>query len=372
MFQTEKGKALCSFRLQLAQAHQKLSFVLLLCFAALFFLTAKQSSGIPQGIFPGKSWEKISLPESVGWSSEKLEKAREYSRRIKTAGVMIIYKGKILKQWGETTRKFRCHSVRKSFLSALYGIYVHNGAIDLKKSMKDLIIDDNPPSLIKLEKTATVKMLLKARSGVYHPALYESPGMKASRPRRHSHAPGSFWYYNNWDFNALGTIFEMETGKKIFEDFKKSIADTIGMEDYEVTDGQYFRGPDSIHPAYPFRMSARDMARFGLLFLRKGKWHDKQIIPESWIKESTTSYSDAGQSGGYGYMWWIAVNGRHFPGMRTPKGTYSARGAGGHFIVVIPEFDLVVVHRVNTFIRGNMVSGFQFGYLLKLILDAKS
>ena len=61
------------------------------------------------------------------------------------------------------------------------------------------------------------------------------------------------------------------------------------MQDYETTDGEYVDGDASIHPAYPFRMTARDMARFGLLYLQNGKWCDKQIISESWIKKSTTS-----------------------------------------------------------------------------------
>jgi len=72
--------------------------------------------------------------------------------------------------------------------------------------------------------------------------------------------------------NALGTIFEQETGAKIFDAFKKEIADPIGMEDFSVENCEYFYQKDkSQHPSYSFRMSARDMARFGLLYLRKGK-----------------------------------------------------------------------------------------------------
>jgi CubicO group peptidase (beta-lactamase class C family) len=214
-------------------------------------------------------------------------------------------------------------------------------------------------------------MLLKARSGIYHEAAYESASMKDARPDRHSHAPGTFWYYNNWDFNALGTIFEQETGKKIFEEFKNRIADPIGMEDFQVSDGSYVYESVSIHPAYPFRMTARDMARFGLLFLRSGIWNGNQIISEEWIKESTTSYSDAGISGGYGYMWWVAVDGRHIPGLNMEYETYSARGYNGHFILIIPILDIVIVHRVNTDIN-NRVSDLQLAMLISLILDAKN
>jgi len=343
--------------------------IILLLVGITVFLSCSDSATMLH--YPGKTWETVSSPESAGWSSEKLKEARDYSATINTAAVMIIHNGIIIDQWGETERKFKCHSIRKSFLSAMYGIHVHNGNIDLTKTMKDLGIEDNEPQLTDLEKTATVKMLLKARSGVYHPALYETASMKAARPERHSHAPGTFWYYNNWDFNVLGTIFEQETGTKIFEEFENIIADPIGMEDYQPEDGEYFRGEDSIHPAYPFEMTARDMARFGLLFARHGKWKDNQVIPASWVEESTASYSDAGASGGYGYLWWVSVDGKHFSGVTVPDGTYSARGAGGHYIIVIPDMDLVVVHRVNTFERGNRVSGSEMGTLLNMILEAK-
>ncbi len=327
------------------------------------------SSG--QEVVPGRSWERVPSPEAVGWSSEKLRAAREYAATLKTAAVMIIVGGRVLDEWGETATKYNVHSIRKSFLSALYGIHVADGRIDLTKTLGELGIDDNEPSLTDEEKRATLADVLKARSGVYHPALYETPAMKAARPKRWSHPPGTFWYYNNWDFNVAGTIFERLVKNSIFREFKERIADPIGMEDYRIEDGEYVTGPDSVYPAYPFRMTARDMARFGLLFLRKGRWGWRQIVPEAWVRESLTPYSDAGEAGGYGYMWWIATNGRHLPGVALPDGSFSARGAGGHYILVIPAFDLVIVHRVNTDIRGNAVSGAEFGRLVKLILDAR-
>lgn len=321
--------------------------------------------------YPGKTWNRFASPERAGWSSARLTAAREYSATIKTAAVTIVTGGKVVAEWGETTRKFNVHSIRKSFLSALYGIHYGEGRIDLSKTMAALGIDDNEPSLKPEEKQATVHDLLKARSGVYHPALYETEGMKRARPARWSHPPGTFWYYNNWDFNALGTIFERLTKANIFHEFKARLADPLGMEDYTVGDGQYVTGPDSVYPAYPFRMTARDMARFGLLFLRNGTWRGRQIVPAQWVKDSVTPYSDAGNSGGYGYLWWVAASGRHLPGAALPDGSYSARGAGGHYILVVPAYDLVVVHRVNTDVQGSSVSGEEFGRLVSLILAAR-
>jgi CubicO group peptidase (beta-lactamase class C family) len=118
-------------------------------------------------------------------------------------------------------------------------------------------------------------------------------------------------------------------------------------------------------------MTARDLARFGLVFLRQGEWRGQQIVPREWVRESTASYSDAGPAGGYGYMWWVAVDGRHFPGVTVDDGTYSAAGMYGQYLVIIPKRDLVVVHRVNSDLPGRNVSGEQFGRLLKMILEAK-
>jgi len=325
-----------------------------------------------QPVYPGASWERLEDPQAHGWSTQKLQLARDYAATIPTAAVMIVQGGRVVDEWGETTRRFNVHSIRKSFLSALYGIHVADGCVDLSKTMEELGVDDNEPSLSAEEKRATVHDLLKARSGVYHPALYETPAMAAARPKRGSHAPGTFWYYNNWDFNVLGTLFERSTKTNLFREFAASIAEPIGMDDFRIKDGAYVSGRDSVYPAYPFRMTARDMARFGLLFLRNGKWLDRQIIPASWVADSVKSYSDAGESGGYGYLWWIAAGGKHLPGAVLPDGSYSARGAGGHYILVVPPRDLVIVHRVNTDVRGNNVSSAQFGRLVQLILDANT
>jgi CubicO group peptidase (beta-lactamase class C family) len=322
--------------------------------------------------FPGADWERLGDAEaqSAGWSREKLAEARAFSQTLNTEAVMIVTRGKVLDSWGPIDQKFNIHSIRKSFLSAMCGIHVQAGKLKLASTMAELGIDDNAPSLTDIEKRATVLQLLQARSGVYHPALYETKAMKARRPERHSHDPGTFWYYNNWDFNVLGAIYEQETKAGIYEDFKRLIATPLGMQDYEASDGVYVTGEDSIHRAYPFRMTARDMARFGLLFLRNGKWNESQIIPAQWVKDSVTSYSDAGASGGYGYLWWIANHGVHLSGVALPEGSYSARGAGGHYILVIPSLDLVIVHRVNTDIEERRVESPEFGQLVRRILDA--
>ena len=320
-------------------------------------------------------WLVESRPERLGYSSEKLAAAIKYSENIDTAAVVVVVDGRILCQWGAVDKKFNTHSIRKSFLSAMYGRYVADGVIDLDATMAELGIDDEP-ALSQQEKKATVRDCLKARSGIYHAALYESQGMKDLRPVRHTMKAGTHWYYNNWDFNAAGTIFEKLAGKKIFEAMELEIAVPIGMQDFSAGDGTYVTGDDSIHCAYPFRITARDMARFGLLMLDGGRWNGRQIVPSQWVAESTRYHSDAALYGsdGYGYMWWVTKDDNkfsHLPNVDLPQGTYSARGAGGHYILIIPARNMVIVHRVNTDIKGNGVSKGQFGKLVRLILEAK-
>jgi len=321
--------------------------------------------------FPGEHWTTPTI--GPGWSQSALDDARRYAQTIDTAAVMIVHRGQPIDQWGDVTARYKCHSIRKSLLSALIGIHVQEGRIDLELTLAELGIDDRE-GLTERERAATIMDLLTARSGVYHPTHYETERMIRIKPARHSQGPGTWWCYNNWDFNALGTIFEQLVGRSIFDEFRDRIAGPLGMEDYRYDathrDGEYVHSEASTHAAYPFRLSARDLARFGLLYLNSGRWNGRQVIPEKWVRMSVRPYSLAGDRGAYGYMWWVAQQDIHFPQMSVPHGTYSARGARGHYIVVVPERELVVVHRVDSDTPGRTVSSMQFGALLERILAA--
>lgn len=346
--------------------------VLLRCAIGHGLLLGLASGAVPPATAPGVDWQHLSdhEAEAAGWSRPALAEAREFSATLDTEAVMIVTGGKVLDEWGAVDRKFNVHSIRKSLLSALCGLQVAEQRLSLDATLAELGIDDHAP-LTEVEKRATVRQLLQARSGVYHPALYETARMKAQRPPRHSHEPGTFWYYNNWDFNALGTIYEQAAGTGIYEDFARRIAGPIGMQDYEPADGSYVTGADSIHRAYPFRMTARDLARFGLLYLRGGQWNGAQVLPADWVRESLLSASDAGGSGGYSYLWWTCRHGLHLPGVTLPSDSYSARGAGGHYLLVLPALDTLIVHRVNTDLPDRRVEAAEFGGLVRRILAAR-
>ena len=120
-------------------------------------------------LFPGETWLQYVNPEDAEYSPEKLAEAKEISEKNGSDAVMVIYDGAVLVAWGDVDRRFECHSVRKSLLNALYGIYVDNGTINLDKNLADLGITDNG-RLTTEEKTARISDLLKSRSGVYIPA----------------------------------------------------------------------------------------------------------------------------------------------------------------------------------------------------------
>jgi CubicO group peptidase (beta-lactamase class C family) len=289
---------------------------------------------------PVGPWQEAA--SGAGWSAEQLLSVRDRVKALAPTALLVVQNDRIVASWGDSRRKVNLRSVRKSMLSALYGIAVAEGRIKLTDTLERLGIDDTAPGLTAAEKQATVRDLLMARSGVYHAAAYETADMRKRRPERGSHSRGSFWFYNNWDFNALGTIYRQATGEDIFRSFAERIARPIGMEDFSASDGRHVLEASSRHAAYPFSMSARDAARFGLLILHDGKWGDRQVVPASWIRESTTAYSETDRRGrGYGYLWWTLAKDDW------GSGALLASGHGGQLIAIVPSKRLVVVQTVD-------------------------
>ncbi len=353
-------------------------------FAALSFAALVAPAATAEEQFPKEAWSKID-PAQLGWSPEKLADARTFVETLPPSSVVVIDHGREVAEWGDATKKIKISSMRKSLLSALFGIYAPSNHFDLDSSLGNLGIDDDPP-LTQEERRATVRMLLESRSGVYHGYVAGTPGMREGWPKRGSHSPGSYWFYNNWDFNALGSIFEKEFKTPIAEAFSKRIATRIGMQDFRVEDMYYLRAavdasPDfnkSLHPAYHFRMTARDLARFGYLFLRNGEWRGTSIVPKTWVNESTHAHSRTKAGEGYGYLWWI-------DGFDLPVSSFSAQGALAKYVVVVPTRGLVVVYLNHTEFPDDAsgltedavkklpsISHAQMGQLLKLLLDAQT
>ena len=117
------------------------------------------------------------------------------------------------------------------------------------------------------------------------------------------------------------------------------------------------------------------VARFGLLYLRRGLWGDRQIIPASWVDTSVKPYSTTNTGSGYGYLWRTAFPGRPLISMGLPAGSYFAVGNGGQFVIVVPSSDFVIVHLARMGAAADSghregVNSLAFAKLLAMIIAA--
>lgn len=329
--------------------------LLLLIFLLPYLSFCQGSNKIPYDnpVYPDSVWQFAADASKERWNKDSLGILKRFIIDSTNAtGMMVIQSGKIIFDYGDIKETSYLASCRKSLLSMLYGPFVANKKIDLSATMEQLHIDD-VGGLLPIEKKATIKDLLTARSGVYHLASNEGDA-SAMAPKRGSIKPGSFWLYNNWDFNAAGYILEQQTGRTIYQLIDSILARPLQMQDWNINEqrktGDTTR---SKYLAYHMWFSTRDMARIGYLMLRNGKWKNQQIIPADWVKLTTsvvTPYKKAVEDKtayfhfGYGYLWWL---------WDTPynkgdyEGAYSATGAYGQFITVLPKLDLIVAFKTK-------------------------
>jgi CubicO group peptidase (beta-lactamase class C family) len=320
-------------------------------------------------VCPGATWERIA-PKDAGWSAGRLKKADAIAKELDTDSYLIVSGGRVVWEYGDPTLASNVHSVRKSIASILFGTASDRKQMTLDRTLADLGIDDTQ-GLSPTEKTANIRQLLSARSCIYHKAAYETKEQVGRRPERHSCRPGERWFYNNWDFNALGTIYQAVTGRTLFDAFESEIAGPLQLEHFRKADHTSFHREDvSHHPAYLFRLSALDMARIGLLMARGGEWCGRRIVSTGWVEESTVKISDTNRKTGYGYLWWVGDDGRQL-GAEFKGKAFSARGARGQFMIVNPTDDLIIVHRVDTDVKGQRVSPKDFEELAQAIVAAR-
>lgn len=314
------------------------------------------------------------------WPEEVTSRIGGAAERAGTSALVVVHRGEVVLEWGTIARRLAGHSLRKSLLSALMGIAVDRDLLDIGRPVGSFDLPEGG-KLNEVERRATVRELMMARSGIYLRAARETPATMWRRPRRNAHAPGEHWYYNNWDFNAVGVLFEQSTGLGIGVAFRRWIAVPIGMRDFRPEDVRYQRWLGSRHPAYTIRISTRDLAAFGLLFAQEGRWGARQVVSREWVHESTRPYSDTGDAGGgsgYGLMWWVERNGRlTIPGLAFPSGSFMGFGRGGQYLVVVPACRLVVANLVDTgagnfarlrwLVFGNAVEPEEFASILRPI-----
>jgi CubicO group peptidase (beta-lactamase class C family) len=277
----------------------------------------------------------------------------EAAEANKITTLRVVVSGEPVVVVGPQDKPLPIHSIRKSIISALFGRLIAKGDVQLDATLGDFDIDDSP-GLTDEERTATLQHVLTSSSGVYLP-LHSGSSYDIFRnrpsdwPQRGSAVPGAKFHYNNWDFNVLGEIYQRVSGVALFTAIDGLLARPLGFRDWnplEHTRLHYGYDPLGATPRYPnhvIRLSARDLARFGQLYLNEGTWDGCEIVPPDWVRVSTHTRVETGLPRpfrSYGYLWWTSDGS---DANALPSGSYSAVGIGGQTISVIPSHQMVVV-----------------------------
>lgn len=350
-----------------------------LVLAALFLSACASNEPRPETRF--ESWPDDGHP----MTTEGRARMDAFLEDNGSSSAMVLYEGKTVYQYGDIHEKTLIHSIRKAILGVLYGDLIESGAVDLNETVGSLDLEEPGVPFTDVEKNATVLQLLESRSGIYLPAAAETQAMMERRPERGTHSPGEAYYYNNWSFNALGTLFEARADKTIYAAFEEQLAGPLGMTSFDgvvgeltldpessaedslperllETDGFYLSEPSkSRHRAYHFRLSAHDMALFGQMLVQRGEWQGETVVSPEWIDEVTDCKSETNPNIGggmrlcYGMMWTVAESDSGLV-------SFSHTGDGAHLLSIHPRADLVIVHRVPTedpdYVRGARPSQF--------------
>jgi CubicO group peptidase (beta-lactamase class C family) len=338
--------------------------------------------------WPTREWRECK-PEAVGMNSEKLLKAIEYAGTpaFKTDGLTVIRKGHIVGEayFGnfKSDSKHVSHSMAKSFTSSLVGIAIDKGQIagldeKICKFYDEWDCDDDEDfrSRITIRHAMTLTTGLQWREDWvnFNPATNDTIKMiktgqyiKYMMAREGKHEPGYDFYYSTGDPMLLSGVLQKATGMTAFEFAKKKLFEPIGIPDvdwkedeegYTITFAQLYA-------------TVRDYARFGYLYLNKGRWGDNQIVSEAWVEKSTRTDPSVRMWEACGYLWHVNLpyrlrwNRSTVPLDAIPQDGYMAEGILGQSIVIIPSKDLVIV-RVANETAGHM----DLAKFLTMIIDA--
>jgi CubicO group peptidase (beta-lactamase class C family) len=310
-------------------------------------------------------WE-IASPSEHGLDADKLTEMvnliREGERYPRMQSLLIVRHGcLVVEEYFNKWTAERLHilqSVTKSYTSALIGMAIAEGKI---KGVDEKILDFFPDmeDIANMdERKASIRLrdLLTMRSGVdYHENGQDSPHFQLNRlptgwdkfylDRPMQDDPGKSFNYDSGGAILLSAILKSRTGMHADIYAENTLFKSLGIEKKFWVKNQ----EGHPHTGGGLVLMTRDMARFGLLYLNKGRWEGKQVIPEDWVRESFTKHVDFGNQGqdviGYGYLWWIQ---RADPQGNGQEYIYAARGAQGQYIFIVPEHDMVVAINADT------------------------
>jgi CubicO group peptidase (beta-lactamase class C family) len=276
--------------------------------------------------------------------------------RAKTNG-LVVYKGYVVAEFGDTTWADPTYSVAKSMMATVAGIAVRDGKIaNLEEPVGRLVKDggyDSPRNSL-----VTWKMHLQQETeweGTMFSKKDDFVGKEAfgegERKPRELKRPGTFYEYNDVRINRLGLSLLRAFKESVPDVFRREVMDVIGASNtwrwipyhnsFVDVDGKRVASVSGgTRWGGGVWINAQDMARFGYLWLRGGKWGDRQVVPPAYVK-AAISPSQHGPD--YGYLWWLNTQGKNYPGL--PANAFGAKGAGSNTITILPDQDLVVVWR---------------------------
>lgn len=360
------------------------------CIILLVLLWGFQLSGQLNPYFPTRHEWKQSDISSTGWDSVRLDAALDFALQNEYSGPrdlrlailkgfekepfhkiqgptrkrggpagLIIHKGYVLKKWGDVKRVDMAFSVTKSFLSTVAGLALDAGLI---KSVDEPVADYLWDGTFDGAHNSKISWhhLLQQTSD-WSGELWGGKDW-ADRPPsvgglddwkyRKLNEPGTVMEYNDVRVNVLAYALTHVWRKPLPVVLKERIMDPIGAASnwrwhgYENAwteiDGMQMKSvTGGGHSGGGLFISTEDLARFGLLFLRDGKWEGNQLLSKEWI---TAAMTPSDPNPNYGYMWWLNAAGpRQWEGLSSA--IYYAAGFGGNFIVVDQENELIIVTR---------------------------
>jgi CubicO group peptidase (beta-lactamase class C family) len=275
---------------------------------------------------------------------------------------LVLRRGQIAVEWGDTSRADMTFSVAKSYLSILAGLAFDRGLIGDPHEKVGLRVDDggfDPPQ----NDGITWHHLLQQTSE-WEGVLWDKPdlidrnravgGRQGTAPKgshRDLRAPGEFWEYNDVRVNRLSLALLRLWRRPLPDVFRDLVMDPIGASpgwewhgyrnSYVEIDGRRIQSVSGgAHWGGGVFISARDQARIGLMLLHRGMWGSRRILSEAWIERML---EPCPLHGNYGYLWWLNTGRGLYPSASVRS--YFARGAGGNLTWIDPDNDIVAAVR---------------------------
>jgi CubicO group peptidase (beta-lactamase class C family) len=295
-----------------------------------------------------------STPEAEGISSRAiLDFVQTMDTNINTLhSFMILRHGKVIADgWWKPEAADKPHvlwSLSKSFNSTAVGLAIHEGKLSLDDPVLKFFPADAPADPSDNLKAMTVRDLLTMTCGhdTEPKATNGNPSVKQFLAHPVLHKPGTHFLYNTMGSYTLSAIVTKTTGQTSLDFLKPRLFEPLGIEN-----PRWDASPEGNSlGGYGLYLCTEDIAKFGQLYLQKGKWQGKQLIPQDWVEQATSKQVPNEQENhakmgsdwqqGYGFQFW-----------RCQHNAFRGDGAAGQFCVVMPDQDAVVAITAQT---GNM------------------